>query len=93
MPLELTAARADPALLDLPWSVPLEDWPADRLAALPRGISRHTVRFVRVSNRVLAIKEIKVDLARREYAMLAQPRTDGPALRRAVRCRERPADR
>ena len=70
MPLELTAARADPALLDLPWSVPLEDWPADRLAALPRGISRHTVRFVRVSNRVLAIKEIKVDLARREYAML-----------------------
>ena len=70
MPLELTAARADPALLDLPWSVPLEDWPADRLAALPRGISRHTVRFVRDSNRVLAIKEIKVDLARREYAML-----------------------
>ena len=70
MPLELTAAGADPALLDLPWSVPLEDWPADRLAALPRGISRHTVRFVRVSNRVLAIKEIKVDLARREYAML-----------------------
>ena len=65
MPLELTAAGADPALLDLPWSVPLEDWPADRLAALPRGISRHTVRFVRVSNRVLAIKEIKVDLARR----------------------------
>jgi hypothetical protein len=70
VPLELTAARADPALLDLPWSVPLADWPADRLAALPRGISRHTVRFVRVSNRVLAIKEIKVDLARREYAML-----------------------
>ncbi len=70
MPLELTAARPDPALLDLPWSVPLEDWPAERLAALPRGISRHIVRFVRVSNRVLAIKEIKLDLARREYAML-----------------------
>jgi hypothetical protein len=70
VPLELTASRPDPALLDLPWSVPLEDWPADRLAALPRGISRHTVRFVRVSNRVLAVKEIKVDLARREYAML-----------------------
>ncbi len=70
MPLELTAARPDPALLDLPWSTPLEDWPAERLAALPRGISRHIVRFVRVSNRVLAIKEIKLDLARREYAML-----------------------
>ena len=53
-----------------PGPLPLEDWPADRLAALPRGISRHTVRFVRVSGRVLAIKEIKVDLARREYDML-----------------------
>ena len=40
MPLELTAAGADPALLDLPWSVPLEDWPADRPAALSHGISR-----------------------------------------------------
>lgn len=70
MPLQLTAAQPDPALLDLPWATPLEDWPADRLAALPRGISRHTVRFVRVSNRVLAIKEIKLDLAQREYAML-----------------------
>ena len=70
MPLEITAARPDPALLDLPWSIPLEDWPADRLAALPRGISRHIVRFVQVSDRVLAVKEIKVDLARREYAML-----------------------
>jgi Domain of unknown function (DUF4032)/Lipopolysaccharide kinase (Kdo/WaaP) family len=70
VPLELTAARPDPALLDLPWATPLADWPADRLAALPRGISRHIVRFVRVSNRVLAIKEIKVDLARREYSML-----------------------
>ena len=70
MPLEITAARPDPALLDLPWSVPLEDWPADHLAALPRGISRHVVRFVRLSGRVLAVKEIKVDLARREYAML-----------------------
>ncbi|MDQ2781475.1 MAG: DUF4032 domain-containing protein [Actinomycetota bacterium] len=70
MPLELTTARPDPALLDLPWAVPLEDWPAERLAALPRGISRHVVRFVRVSGRVLALKEIKLDLAWREYGML-----------------------
>ena len=70
MALELTAARPDPALLDLPWRVPLEDWPEDILAALPRGISRHVVRFVRLSGRVLAIKEIKDDIARREYEML-----------------------
>jgi len=68
--LQLTTARPDPALLDLPWSVPLEQWPAETLAALPRGISRHIVRFVRVSGRVLAIKEIKQELAQREYDLL-----------------------
>ena len=81
MALELTAARPDPALLDLPWRVPLEEWPEDLLAALPRGISRHVVRFVRLSGRVLAVKEIKVDLARREYEMLRNlRRLDMPAV-------------
>ena len=69
-PLEITASRADPALLDLPWEQPLEQWPEEILAALPRGISRHVVRFVRVSGRVLALKEITRDLAQREYEML-----------------------
>lgn len=69
-PLEITASRADPALLDLPWDLPLEEWPESILAALPRGISRHVVRFVRVSGRVLALKEIDQALARREYEML-----------------------
>jgi len=68
--LEITAVRPDPALLDLPWSTPLEQWPDSLLAALPRGISRHIVRFVKVSGRVIAVKEIKDDLARREYNML-----------------------
>ncbi|MBD3782940.1 MAG: DUF4032 domain-containing protein [Micrococcales bacterium] len=66
----ITAARPEPALMDLPWEVPLEEWPEDILAALPRGISRHVVRFVRLRGRVLAIKEIKDDIARREYEML-----------------------
>lgn len=69
-PLEITASRPDPALLDLPWDLPLEEWPTSVLAALPRGISRHVVRFVRVSGRVLAVKEIDQRLARREYEML-----------------------
>src|SRR5688572_6209514 len=70
MALQITTARPDPALLDLPWSLPLEEWPEHHLAALPRGISRHVVRFVRLSGRVLAVKEIKADIARREYEML-----------------------
>ena len=70
MALEITSARPDPALFDLPWSVPLEDWPQNHLAALPRGISRHIVRFVKHAGSVLAVKEIKADIAAREYAML-----------------------
>ena len=81
MPLEITAARPDPALLDLPWEVPLEDWPAETLAALPRGISRHVVRFVRMSGRVIAIKEIDQTLGRREYGLLRLlNRLDQPAV-------------
>jgi hypothetical protein len=68
--LQITAATPDPALLDLPWKLPLEDWPSDTLAALPRGISRHVVRFAHLSGRVVAIKEIREDLARREYGLL-----------------------
>ena len=70
MTLEITTARPEAALLDLPWSTPLEEWPENHLAALPRGISRHVVRFVRLGPRVLAVKEIKDDIADREYAML-----------------------
>ncbi|MGI4894654.1 MAG: DUF4032 domain-containing protein [Janthinobacterium lividum] len=66
----MTAARPYPELLDLPWELPLEEWPDEHLAALPRGISRHIVRFVKVGGRVIAVKEIKEELARREYRLL-----------------------
>lgn len=68
--LQITAAQLDPALLDLPWEVPLEEWPASVLAALPRGISRHIVRFAKLSGRVIAVKEIGETVAYREYELL-----------------------
>jgi hypothetical protein len=68
--LDITAATVDPALLDLPWHLPLEQWPAENIAALPKGLSRHTVRFAHLSNHVIAIKETLPDLAVREYDML-----------------------
>jgi len=68
--LQITATAPDPAILDLPWHIPLEDWPADNLAALPRGISRHVVRFVKLSGRVIAVKEIGESVAYREYELL-----------------------
>jgi hypothetical protein len=68
--LNITSATVDPALLDLPWNLPLDTWPDSVIAALPKGISRHLVRFVHLSGYVIAIKETSSDLARREYEML-----------------------
>lgn len=68
--LNITAATVDPALLDLPWALPLEVWPDESIAALPKGISRHLVRFVFLSGYVVAIKETSAELARKEYEML-----------------------
>ncbi|MET8048299.1 MULTISPECIES: DUF4032 domain-containing protein [unclassified Streptosporangium] len=70
MPLQLTGAPSDPDLIRLPWDVPLEDWPEHRLVSLPRGISRHVVRFTRLAGKVYAIKEISEHYAKREYRLL-----------------------
>lgn len=68
--LKFLSATAEPALLDLPWQLALEDWPEEKIATLPKGISRHTVRFVKLDDHVIAIKETLFDLAKREYEML-----------------------
>lgn len=70
MRLHLTAGPSDPALLDLPWSQPLAKWPTDHLVAYPRGLSRHTVRFVRNAGTVYAIKETSQRAAEREFRLL-----------------------
>lgn len=81
MPLKIISAPGDPALLDLPWDVPLEDWPEDQLVSLPRGISRHVVRFVRLGGVVYAVKEVTEHLARHEYGLLRRlERLDMPAV-------------
>jgi hypothetical protein len=67
---QIRAAVVDPGLLSLPWDVPLVDWPSDVLAALPRGISRHIVRFVRTTTGLVAVKEIGDSVAHGEYDML-----------------------
>ena len=71
--LSLTASGTIPQeLLDLPWHLPLVGWPDDVLAALPRGISRHIVRFAYLGGSAIAIKETSERAARHEYRMLRQ---------------------
>lgn len=78
--MRITSAYA-PALLDLPWDVALADWPADQLVALPQGISRHVVRFVRIGGVVYAVKETVERMAQREYDLLrALERIDAPSV-------------
>jgi tRNA A-37 threonylcarbamoyl transferase component Bud32 len=72
MSLAVTAAVADPDLLYFPWHLPLEDWPEDLIVALPRGISRHIVRFIRIHGVVHALKEIEESYAIREYELLLE---------------------
>nr|BFE82702.1 hypothetical protein GCM10020093_053030 [Planobispora longispora] len=80
MPLQITGAPSDPDLLHLPWDTP---WRSGRSTAWspPRGISRHVVRFVRLSGKVYAIKEIGEHFAKREYRLLWDlNRLDTPAV-------------
>lgn len=80
--MQITSGALAPALLTLPWDLPLEEWPEDLLAALPRGISRHEVRFVNLPGRVIAIKEIGQSSAYHEYKMLRDlGRLGAPAVR------------
>lgn len=72
--LRITSASSNPEMFTLPWSVPLAKWPKDLLANLPRGISRHIVRFVYVGDEVYAMKEIARSAAEREYELLRQLR-------------------
>ncbi len=64
------AAQPDARLLPLPWHLPLSVWPAKHLVALPRGISRHVVRFIQVGGEVFAAKELLEGAAMHEYRML-----------------------
>jgi len=75
------SSRPDSRLIPLPWNLPLAQWPTDHLVALPRGISRHVVRFIKVGSSVYAAKEVIEHLAIHEYRLLTDlHRTDTPAV-------------
>ncbi|NYG54818.1 DUF4032 domain-containing protein [Nocardioides perillae] len=70
MALRIVAARPHPAVVTLPWSRPLEEWDDEHVVPLPRGLSRHVVRIVRVGDRTWAVKETQEPIAFREYRLL-----------------------
>ncbi len=66
----LTTLGAATELLDLPFETPLADWTDRRLVQVPRGISRHVVRFVRIQHQIFAIKEANERYVLREHRLL-----------------------
>ncbi|MBF4770402.1 DUF4032 domain-containing protein [Nocardioides agariphilus] len=67
--LRIVASRPDPAIVTLPWHLPLDEW-TEHVVPLPRGLSRHVVRIVRLGDRTYAVKETVEDMAFREYRLL-----------------------
>jgi hypothetical protein len=70
MTLRILATQPTPELFLLPWDRPLESWDERHVIMLPRGLSRHVVRFVRVGETTCAVKETDELIARREYHLL-----------------------
>ncbi|MGI8901817.1 MAG: DUF4032 domain-containing protein [Nocardioides sp.] len=77
MALRIVATRPNPALVTLPWDIPLEEWGDDVVIQLPRGLSRHVVRIVRLGSDVYAVKETRERYAFKEYRLLRDLRKLG----------------
>ena len=75
---------SDERLLDLPWELPLAEWPSDtiKFKKLPVGPSRHLVRFLCIDDRVFALKELPLEVAQTEFDVLRHLESLGlPAVR------------
>jgi tRNA A-37 threonylcarbamoyl transferase component Bud32 len=77
MALRIVATRPNPALVTLPWQLSLDEWGDDVVVPLPRGISRHIVRIVRLGQDVYAVKQTREHMANREYRLLRDLRRLG----------------
>jgi hypothetical protein len=65
-----TAVGTNTELIGLPFDTPLADWPDELIVHVPRGISRHLVRFVEVGGEVFAVKEATDRYVLREHNLL-----------------------
>jgi hypothetical protein len=66
----LTTHGTNTDLLDLPYGLPLAEWDESLIVHVPRGISRHIVRFVEADGEIFAVKEATDRFVLREHALL-----------------------
>ena len=94
MPPELTIRTGHPDFLDLPWDISLADWEVPNIVDLPKGISRHEVRFLQYPEGVYAVKELPTRAARQDYTVLRSLEAfGGPAVRPVGLVERRDPDR
>jgi hypothetical protein len=67
---KVTTLGTNTEVLSLPFERPLAEWSDERIVYVPRGISRHIVRFVDVGGEVFAIKEATDRFVLREHNLL-----------------------
>jgi len=72
MAAALTVRPGHPDFLGLPWEIPLAQWDLPNLLDLPKGISRHEVRFLSFASGIYVVKELATAPARNDYAVLRQ---------------------
>jgi len=62
------------ALVEMPWDQPLAQWsgPDLEFVDLPVGASRHTVRFTVLDGSIVALKELPLEVGRKEYDILRE---------------------
>jgi len=65
-----TAVGTNTELIGLPFDVPLAAWEDELIVHVPRGISRHLVRFVELGGEVFAVKEATDRFVLREHTLL-----------------------
>jgi Domain of unknown function (DUF4032) len=66
----LTTLGTNTDLLDLPYGQPLAEWDESLTVHVPRGISRHVVRFVEADGQIFAVKEATDRYVLREHGLL-----------------------
>jgi hypothetical protein len=68
----LTIRPGHPDFLELPWGSLLAEWDLPNLLDLPKGISRHEVRFLSYPRGIYVVKELARAPARNDYAVLRE---------------------
>ncbi len=67
---EYTIRPGHPDFLDLPWDRSIVDWDVPHMVSLPKGISRHEVRFFEYPGGIYVVKELSERAASQDYEVL-----------------------